>query len=51
VTKRRCAEKRIDPEARGIVRAVKRANVIGAKDQRTTSGPADPILRKRRPKT
>jgi hypothetical protein len=25
--------------------AVKRAHVIGAKDQRTTSGPADPILR------
>ena len=31
---------RIDPKARGIVCAVKRANVIGARDQRTTSGPA-----------
>jgi hypothetical protein len=37
--------KRIDPEARGSVCAVKRAHVIGATDQRTTSGPADPILR------
>jgi hypothetical protein len=37
-------KKRIDPEARGIVCAVKRADVIGATDQRTTSGPADPIL-------
>jgi hypothetical protein len=37
--------KRIDPEARGIVCAEKRANVIGATDQRTTSGPAEPILR------
>ena len=35
--------KRIDPKARGIVCAVKRANVIGAKDQRTTSGPADQV--------
>src|ERR1700730_4901523 len=32
--------KRIDPKARGLVCAVKRANVIGARDQRTTSGPA-----------
>jgi hypothetical protein len=32
--------KRIDPKARGRVCAVKRANVIGARDQRTTSGPA-----------
>ena len=32
--------KRIDLKARGIVCAVKRANVIGATDQRTTSGPA-----------
>jgi hypothetical protein len=32
--------KRIDLKARGIVCAVKRANVIGARDQRTTSGPA-----------
>src|ERR1700726_986449 len=32
--------KRFDPKARGIVCAVKRANVIGAMDQRTTSGPA-----------
>ena len=32
--------KRIDLKARGIVCAIKRANVIGAKDQRTTSGPA-----------
>ena len=32
--------KRIDLKARGIVCAVKRANVMGAKDQRTTSGPA-----------
>ena len=31
---------RFDPKARGIVCAVKRANVIGAMDQRTTSGPA-----------
>jgi hypothetical protein len=31
---------RIDPKARGLVCAVKRANVIGARDQRTTSGPA-----------
>jgi hypothetical protein len=38
---RRCAGKRIDPEARGIVCAVKRAAVIGATDQRTTSAPAD----------
>ena len=37
--------KRIDPEARDIVCAVKRAALIGAKDQRTTSGPADSILR------
>jgi hypothetical protein len=35
--------------ARGC--AVKRANVIGATDQRTTSGPADFILRAKRPKT
>ena len=32
--------KRIDLKARGVVRAVERANVIGANDQRTTSGPA-----------
>ena len=31
---------RFDPKARGIDCAVKRDNVIGAKDQRTTSGPA-----------
>ena len=31
---------RLDLKARGIVCAVKRANVIGASDQRTTSGPA-----------
>ena len=31
---------RFDPKARGIVCAVKRENVIGARDQRTTSGPA-----------
>ncbi len=37
MTKRRCAGKRIGPEARGFVCAVKRANVIGATDQRTTS--------------
>jgi hypothetical protein len=36
--------KAVDPEARGFVCAVKRAAVIGAKDQRTTSGPADSIL-------
>jgi hypothetical protein len=29
---------RFNPKARGIVCAVKRANVIGARDQRTTSG-------------
>jgi hypothetical protein len=29
VTERRCAGKRIDPEARGVVCAVKRAAVIG----------------------
>jgi len=34
--------KRIDLKARGIVCAVKRANVIGARDQRTTSGRQDP---------
>ena len=28
-------------QARGVVCAVKRAGVIGATDQRTTSGPAD----------
>jgi hypothetical protein len=28
-----------DPKARGIDCAVKRDNVIGARDQRTTSGP------------
>jgi hypothetical protein len=50
-TMKRCAKKRIDPEARGVVCAVTRARVIGATDQRTTSGPADPILRERRPKT
>jgi hypothetical protein len=33
--------KRIDPKARGIVCAVKRDNVIGASDERTTSGPRD----------
>jgi hypothetical protein len=32
---------------RGIVCATKRANVIEATDQRTTSGPADSILRAR----
>ncbi len=32
-------------QAGGFVCAVKRARVIGAKDQRTTSGPADSILR------
>jgi hypothetical protein len=32
--------KRIDLKARGIVCADKRANVIGARDQRTTSRPA-----------
>ena len=32
--------KRIDPKARGLVCAVKRANVNRARDQRTTSGPA-----------
>ena|SRR5208337_994830 len=37
--------------ARGIVRAVKRTAVIGATDQRTTSGPADSILRTKRQKT
>src|SRR3982074_1561515 len=31
--------KRFDPKARGIDCAVKRDNVIGARDQRTTSGP------------
>jgi len=34
------AKKADDLKARGIVCAVKRANVIGARDQRTTSGPA-----------
>jgi hypothetical protein len=37
--------KRIDPKARGIVCAIKRAYVVEAKDQRTTSGPADSIFR------
>jgi hypothetical protein len=31
---------RFDPKARGIDCAIKRDNVIGARDQRTTSGPA-----------
>ena len=31
---------RLDLKARGIVCAVERDNVIGAKDRRTTSGPA-----------
>jgi hypothetical protein len=30
---------RFDPKARGIDCAIKRDNVIGARDQRTTSGP------------
>jgi hypothetical protein len=34
-------------EARGSVCALKDATLIGATDQRTTSGPADPILRAR----
>jgi hypothetical protein len=37
--------KRIDPEARGGVGAIKRAALIGVTDQRTTSGPVDQILR------
>src|ERR1700704_469780 len=36
---------RFDPKARGIVCAVKRANVIGARDQRTTSGPTGVMTR------
>jgi hypothetical protein len=36
-------------QAGGFVCAVKRARVIGAKDQRTTSGPADSILRVKDP--
>ena len=42
---------RIDPKARGLVCAVKRANVIGARDQRTTSGPTGVMTRIDRPKT
>jgi hypothetical protein len=42
---------RFDPKARGIVCAVKRANVIGARDQRTTSGPTGVMTRINRPKT
>ena len=42
---------RYDPKARGIVCAVKRANVIGARDQRTTSGPTGVMTRINRPKT
>jgi hypothetical protein len=42
---------RFDPKARGIVCAVKRANVIGARDQRTTSGPTGVMTRIDRPKT
>jgi hypothetical protein len=34
---------RFDPKARGIDCAVKRDNVIGARDQRTTSGPTGVI--------
>jgi hypothetical protein len=37
VTKRRCAGKRIDPEARGVVCAVNRVDVI------RSNGPADNI--------
>ena len=36
---------RFDPKARGIGCAVKRDNVIGAKDQRTTSGPTGDMTR------
>ena len=46
---KRCAGERIDPEARGFVCALKRAHAIGATDQRTTSGPADPIVRAKDP--
>jgi hypothetical protein len=42
---------RFDPKARGIDCAVKRDNVIGAKDQRTTSGPTGDMTRIDRPKT
>jgi hypothetical protein len=35
----------IDPKARGVVCADKRARVTGAKDQRTISGRADSIPR------
>ncbi|MGC2223145.1 MAG: hypothetical protein WA624_12645 [Methylocella sp.] len=37
--------KRFDPKARGLVGAVKCANVIGARDQRTTSGPTGVMTR------
>jgi hypothetical protein len=36
---------RFDPKARGIDCAVKRDNVIGARDQRTTSGPTGVMTR------
>jgi ABC-2 type transport system ATP-binding protein len=42
---------RFDPKARGIVCAFKRENVIGARDQRTTSGPTGIMTRINRPKT
>src|SRR5208282_3447425 len=45
VTKRDAQESGIDLEASGLVCAVKRGGLIRAKDQRTTSGPADTILR------
>jgi hypothetical protein len=40
-----------DPKARGLVCAVKRDNVIGARDERTTSGPTGIKTRINRPKT
>jgi hypothetical protein len=42
---------RFDPKARGIDCAVKRDNVIGARDQRTTSGPTGVMTLINRPKT
>jgi len=36
---------RFDPEARGIDCAVKRDNVIGARDQQATSGPPGVMTR------
>jgi hypothetical protein len=42
---------RYDPKARGLVYAIKRENVIGARNQRTTSGPTGVMTHINRPKT